>query len=76
MLIDAWNTSREYIDKNNDKIMQYIMLEGESDHTEAIERTKYSVSTIEAAGIKTQQIALEICNWREDLAYNAIKIII
>ena len=54
-------------------IMQYFMLEGPSDNTEAIERTKYSVSTIEKAGIKTQQVSLKICDWLEDLAYNATK---
>ena len=73
MLIDAWNTSKLYIDKNSDNIMQYLMLQGEGDNTEAIQRTKYSVSTIEKSGIKTQQVALEICNWLEDLAYNATK---
>jgi len=73
MLVDAWNTSRYYIDKNNDNIMQYVMLEGESDTTEAIQRTKYSVSAIEDSGIKTQEISLKICDWREDLAYNATK---
>ena len=73
MLIDAWNTSKSYIDKNKDNIMQYMMLQGEGDNTEAIQRTKYSVATIEKAGIKTQQVSLKICNWREDLAYNATK---
>ncbi|OOM07226.1 galactose ABC transporter substrate-binding protein [Clostridium saccharobutylicum] len=73
MLIDAWNTSKEDIDKNEDNIMQYVMLQGESDNTEAIERTKYSISTIEKAGIKTQEVALKIADWREDLAYNAMK---
>ena len=73
MLIDTWNTSKSYIDKNKDNIMQYVMLQGEGDNTEAIQRTKYSVAAIEKAGIKTQQVALKICNWREDLAYNATK---
>ena len=73
MLIDAWNASKKFIDKNNDNIMQYVMLEGESDNTEAIDRTKYSVLTIENAGIKTQQVALKICDWLEDLAYDAMK---
>lgn len=73
MLIDAWNTSKAYIDKNKDNIMQYVMLEGESDNKEAIQRTKSSVATIDAAGIKTQEVALKICDWNEDLAYNAIK---
>jgi methyl-galactoside transport system substrate-binding protein len=73
MLVDTWNASRGNIDKNRDEKMQYVMLQGESDNGEAIDRTKYSVSTIEKAGIKTQEIAIEVCNWREDLAYNATK---
>jgi len=73
MLIDAWNTSKAYIDKNLDNVMQYFMLEGEGDNTEAIQRTKYSVAAIEKAGIKTQQVSLKICNWHEDVAYNATK---
>ncbi|MDR3597457.1 galactose ABC transporter substrate-binding protein [Clostridium sp.] len=73
MIVDVWDTSKKYIDKNNDGIMQYIMLEGESDNQEAILRTKYSVSTIEGAGIKTDQLALRVCDWLEDLAYEAMK---
>jgi len=73
MLIDAWNSSKAYIDKNKDNIMQYYMLQGEYDNTEAIQRTKYSVATIEKAGIKAQQVSLDICNWSENLAYNATK---
>lgn len=39
---------------------------------EAIQRTKYSVAIIEKAGIKTQQVSLEIFNWLEDVASNDI----
>lgn len=73
MLIDTWNASKLYIDKNTDNIMQYVMLRGEADNTEAILRSKYSVTSIEDAGIKTQQVALSIANWNEDLAYDATK---
>lgn len=73
MLINLWNASSRDVDKNNDGIMQYIMLEGEINAKEAIERTQYSVSTIEDAGIDTQQLELRVCNWVEDLAYNAMK---
>lgn len=73
MLINVWNDSKKYIDKNKDDIMQFVMLQGEGDNTEAIDRAKYSISTIETAGIKTQQVSLNICGWRTDLAYNATK---
>ncbi|MDS0525707.1 galactose ABC transporter substrate-binding protein [Clostridium sp. SHJSY1] len=73
MIVDVWNSSKEYIDKNNNNIIEYVMLQGERDNTEAIERTRYSISTIEGAGINTRRIALEVCDWNEELAYNATK---
>ena len=53
--------------------MQYIMLRGERDNIEAIARTKYSVLTINNAGIKTQELALQVCNWNEEVAKNTTK---
>jgi methyl-galactoside transport system substrate-binding protein len=73
MIVDVWNASRDYVDRNKDRKIEYIMLTGEKDNTEAIERTRYSVSTIEGTGITMNRIALEVCNWREDLAYEATK---
>jgi len=75
MLTDVWRTSQKYIDKNNDNIMQYVMLQGESDNTEAFERSKYSVLSVDSAGIKTQEISLMICDWREDVAYDNVTLL-
>lgn len=72
ILINLWNNDRKFIDKNNDGILQYIMLQGERSSIEAQERTQYSISTIKDAGIKTEQLALNISNWRRDLAKDAI----
>lgn len=72
ILIDLWNNDRSFIDKNKDGILQYIMLQGERASIESQERTEYSVSTIEKAGIKTNQLATSICSWRRDLARDAI----
>ena len=71
MIVDAWNTNKESFDKNRDNIMQYVMLEGERNNIEAIERTKYSVSTIQQAGIKTEEITLIFAEWNTELAQNA-----
>ena len=73
MLVDLWNSSKKYIDRNKDNVMQYFLLQGEATNKDAIERTKYSISTIEAAGIETEQIAFENANWLEDLAYTVTK---
>jgi methyl-galactoside transport system substrate-binding protein len=49
------------------------MLEGEENSQTAIDRTKYSVSTINDAGIKTQLLARQVAKWDEELAKNAIQ---
>lgn len=73
IIIAEWIRNKERIDKNRDGKIQYIMLTGEPDNLEAIERTKYSVDTIEKAGIKTDQLALRVCNWEESLAKEATR---
>lgn len=55
---------QDFTDDLISEIRQYL---------EAIQRTKSSVSAIEKSGIKIQEVALKICDWNEDLAYNAIK---
>lgn len=73
ILVDAWNSNKENIDKNQDNIMQYIMLMGRSDSIEARERTEHSVKTINNSGIKTQELELKVSNWSKEEAYNNIK---
>jgi len=68
ILINAWNKNKAAIDINGDNILQYIMLMGESDNKEAIERTEYSVSTINDAQIQTQQLELAVCDWNREVA--------
>lgn len=48
--------------------MQYVVLQGGVRSTETNDRNKYSIMTIEDAGIKVEQLASEFCNWDEDLA--------
>lgn len=68
ILVNEWNKNKSSIDKNNNNILEYIMLQGKSSSSSAIERTKYSISTINDAGIKTKQLASEVCNWNQDCA--------
>lgn len=73
ILINIWSKDKKAIDKNGDKIMQYITLMGEQDNIEAIDRTRYSVATINNAGIKTQEVALKVGNWKEENAKAIVK---
>ncbi|WP_297424721.1 galactose ABC transporter substrate-binding protein [Clostridium sp.] len=68
ILVNLWNTNKAVLDKNNDNILQYVLLQGEADDPQAIDRTKYAISTINDSGIKTQQLALVTDDWIRDLA--------
>jgi methyl-galactoside transport system substrate-binding protein len=73
VIANLWDNNKSDIDKNNDGILQYIMLMGENDNLEAITRTKYSILSINNSGIKTQELALKVCNWNKEEAKNATK---
>jgi methyl-galactoside transport system substrate-binding protein len=68
MIVDAWNTDKNSIDKNGDNIMQYIMIKGQSSSFSATERIKNSISTINNAGINTEELESVSANWDPDLA--------
>lgn len=71
IIVKAWKEGK--IDKNNDDIIQYVMLKGEPDNPEAVARTEWSVKTINEMGIKTEQLGLQICNWDTELAGRAME---
>lgn len=60
---DYWKSHPE-ADKNKDGVMQYVMLEGEPGHQDAILRTEYSIKAVEAAGIKVEKLANDTANWQ------------
>lgn len=68
MIADAWKAHKKDIDKNSDNILQYIMIKGNPANIATELRTKYSISTINDAGIKTKELASESANWEEELA--------
>ena len=51
-------------DKNKDGIVQYVMLEGEPGHQDALLRTEYSIKAIEAGGLKTEKLASDTALWQ------------
>jgi len=72
MIVDAWNNHKQLIDKNNDDILQYVLLVGEKLNKTSIDRSAHSVSTINEAFIKTEQLASPILNWDTASAKDAI----
>ncbi len=51
------------VDKNGDGVFQYVILEGEMDHQDAIVRTEYAVSTIMEKGVEAEKLGYAIANW-------------
>lgn len=51
-----------------DGIIRYVMIEGQTGHPDAVSRTKYSVKTIEDAGLKVQKVAEDTAMWERDKA--------
>ncbi len=56
------------VDKNGDGALQYVMLEGEAGHQDAIVRTEYSIATVADAGYDLQRLEGKIANWNRDQA--------
>ncbi|MCE5235863.1 MAG: galactose ABC transporter substrate-binding protein [Clostridiaceae bacterium] len=56
------------IDTNGDGIIQYVMLEGERRHQDAIIRTEVSVETLKLAGFEVEKLDGGIANWSRDQA--------
>jgi methyl-galactoside transport system substrate-binding protein len=62
IIVDYWKANPS-ADKNNDGVLQYIMLKGEPGHQDAEARTTYSVKAITDAGIKVQLLAEDTAMW-------------
>lgn len=71
MMAEIWNNDE--CDRNNDGIMQYVMLKGDANNPEAIARTEYSISTLNEMGIETEEIGLQIANWDIHKANQAVE---
>ncbi|WP_143316450.1 galactose ABC transporter substrate-binding protein [Clostridium sp. HBUAS56017] len=72
MIVDLWNNDRKSIDKNGDNKLQYVLIEGEKESYSSIVRSKYSISTINDAGIETEELARVTANWNIEIAESAI----
>lgn len=51
------------IDKNKDGYIQYVVLEGEAGHQDAIVRSECSVNALIDAGIKVDKLESSVANW-------------
>lgn len=63
IVVDAYNADPARFDKNGDGIVQYIIIEGEMRHQDAMIRTEVSVQTLKDAGIELERLDGGIASW-------------
>ena len=66
VLIEKLKKDFDEVDKNQDGILQYVMLEGEAGHQDSIIRTMYVINTVTDEGYQLERLADEIANWNRD----------
>ena len=64
LVLKAWLSDRERLDKNGDGILQYVMLEGEPGHQDALLRTEYSIQVLSEAGVELEKLGSDTGNWK------------
>lgn len=62
-MVDYYERYPAAIDRNEDGVIQYVLLEGESRHQDSLLRTEYSVQTLQDAGLKLERLDGGIANW-------------
>ena len=55
-------------DLNGDGIVQYVLLEGQSGHQDAVLRSEYCIKAFKSAGFKVELIASDRANWQRSEA--------
>ena len=68
IVVDAYKADPAAFDKNGDGVVQYIMIEGEFRHQDAILRTEGSVQTILDAGVQLEKLDGGVANWERSQA--------
>ncbi len=58
------------LDKNQDGIIQTVILKGEQGHQDAEARTKFVIQELTQAGYKVQVLDIVIANWDREIAYS------
>ncbi|MDO4543462.1 MAG: galactose ABC transporter substrate-binding protein [Clostridia bacterium] len=61
------------IDRNGDGVLQYVMLEGEPGHQDALLRTENSVRVLTASGIAVEKLAGDSANWQRGQALEKMR---
>lgn len=56
-------------DKNNDNVIQLVLLKGEQGHQDAEIRSEVVIEELEHLGYRIEILSIEVCDWQESIAY-------
>lgn len=68
-----WIKENQWIDHNKDGKIQYVVLEGEPGHQDAIIRTENAVDTLRSEGIELEKLSYQMANWNRAQAQNRME---
>lgn len=68
LVLRAWEADPAALDRSGDGALQYVMLEGEPGHQDALLRTEYSIKTLTEAGVPTEKLANYNADWQRGQA--------
>lgn len=62
------------VDKNRDGEIQYVLLEGEAGHQDAISRTDFSVKTLIEKEVNLEKLSYQFADWNRGQAENRMNL--
>ncbi|EKQ52807.1 MULTISPECIES: galactose ABC transporter substrate-binding protein [unclassified Clostridium] len=75
LVVKEWNSNKQAMDINDNGTLEYILLKGPENITVTVDRSLYSISTINTAGIKTLEMLSKSCYWDEKCAESSMELL-
>lgn len=73
IILEAWRKDQPDIDKSGDGTIQYVMLEGEPGHQDAMLRSEYAIKPLLKANILLEKLDSDTANWSRSQAAAKMK---
>lgn len=73
IIADAYEDAPETIDKNGNGVIEFAMLEGESNHQDTLIRSEWVLKGLEERGVGVQKVARATANWEKNQANVIVK---
>lgn len=68
LIADVMEEDPDIIDRNGDGIIEFAMLEGESNHQDTLIRSEWVLKGLEQRGVKTEKVVSGVANWDKNQA--------